>query len=178
MGTATRAVPSEDVAGARRRLTRLTREALLGYGLITPVVLYLLVLIAYPFLLSIYFSLSNVTVAGGDGGFAGLRHYQELLGDEVFQKAVIWTLLFEVLGLGCGFGPLTLRFVPPIGGFLYWLRPGTVRLPPWPRKSKLSTASPLPCKARARSCQPLSLTCGPRSCSSNTALLFLPSGPG
>ncbi|HEV7757176.1 MAG TPA: DUF3556 domain-containing protein [Mycobacteriales bacterium] len=50
----------------------------------------------------------------------------------VFQKVVIWTLLFEVLGFGCGFGPLTLRFLPPIGGFLYWLRPGTIRLAPWP----------------------------------------------
>jgi hypothetical protein len=28
--------------------------------------------------------------------------------------------------------PLTFRFLPPIGGILYWLRPGTVRLPPWP----------------------------------------------
>ncbi|MCW2766109.1 MAG: hypothetical protein JWO11_2068 [Nocardioides sp.] len=50
----------------------------------------------------------------------------------VFQKVVIWTLLFEVLGFGCGFGPLNLRFVPPLGSFLYWLRPGTIRLPPWP----------------------------------------------
>src|SRR5215813_9360221 len=50
----------------------------------------------------------------------------------VFQKAVVWTLLFEVLGFGCGFGPLTLRFLPPVGGPLYWLRPGTIRLPPWP----------------------------------------------
>jgi hypothetical protein len=52
----------------------------------------------------------------------------------VFQKVVIWTLLFEVLGLGCGFGPLTLRFLPPLGSFLHWLRPGTIRLPPWPGK--------------------------------------------
>src|SRR6185503_3389061 len=49
-----------------------------------------------------------------------------------FQKAVIFTLLFEILGLGCGSGPLTLRINPPIGGVLYWLRPGTVRLPPFP----------------------------------------------
>jgi hypothetical protein len=49
----------------------------------------------------------------------------------VFQKAVIWSLLFEVSGLGCGFGPLTGRFLPPVGGMLYWLRRGTVRLPPW-----------------------------------------------
>jgi hypothetical protein len=50
----------------------------------------------------------------------------------VFQKAVIWTLLWEVLGLGAGSLPLTLRFKPMIGGLLYWLRPGTTRLPPWP----------------------------------------------
>ena len=52
----------------------------------------------------------------------------------VYQKLVIFTLLFEVLGLGCGSGPLTARFWPPIGGFLYWLRPKTIRLPPWPQE--------------------------------------------
>lgn len=49
----------------------------------------------------------------------------------VYQKVIIFTLLFEVLGLGCGSGPLTGRFMPPIGGVLYWLRPKTIRLPPW-----------------------------------------------
>lgn len=52
----------------------------------------------------------------------------------VFQKVIVWSLLFEVLGLGCGFGPLTMRFLPPLGSFLYWLRPGTIRLPPWPHQ--------------------------------------------
>jgi hypothetical protein len=50
----------------------------------------------------------------------------------VFQKAVLYTLLFEVTGLGCGFGPLNNRFFPPLGSILYWLRPKTIRLPPWP----------------------------------------------
>ena len=52
----------------------------------------------------------------------------------VYQKVIIFTLLFEVLGFGCGSGPLTGRFMPPIGGFLYWLRPNTIRLPAWPGK--------------------------------------------
>ncbi len=52
----------------------------------------------------------------------------------VYQKVIIFTLVFEVLGLGCGSGPLTGRFIPPIGGFLYWLRPNTIRLPAWPDK--------------------------------------------
>ena len=46
-----------------------------------------------------------------------------------FQKAVLWTMAYEGLGLGCGSGPLTGRYLPPIGGVLYFLRPGTTKLP-------------------------------------------------
>jgi hypothetical protein len=49
-----------------------------------------------------------------------------------FQKAIVWSLLFEVLGLGCGSGPLTGRYLPPVGGFLYFLRPRTTKLPLFP----------------------------------------------
>jgi hypothetical protein len=56
----------------------------------------------------------------------------------VFEKAVVWTMLWEVLGLGAGSMPLTLRFSPMIGGVLYWLRPGTIRLAPWPGKVPLT----------------------------------------
>ena len=50
-----------------------------------------------------------------------------------FQKAIVWSLLFEVLGLGCGSGPLSGRYFPPIGGVLYFLRPGATKLPLFPR---------------------------------------------
>ncbi|QKT06350.1 DUF3556 domain-containing protein [Gordonia sp. X0973] len=56
----------------------------------------------------------------------------------VFQKVVLFTMLFEVLGLGCGFGPLNNRFFPPMGSVLYWLRPKTIRLPPWPGRVPLT----------------------------------------
>ena len=56
----------------------------------------------------------------------------------VFQKVVLYTMLFEVIGLGCGFGPLNNRFFPPIGSPLYWLRPNTIRLPPWPNRIPLT----------------------------------------
>ena len=52
-----------------------------------------------------------------------------------FQKAILWSMLFEVLGLGCGSGPLTGRYLPPMGGALYFLRPGTLKTPlarSWP----------------------------------------------
>jgi hypothetical protein len=50
-----------------------------------------------------------------------------------FQKAILWSMLFEGLGLGCGSGPLTGRYFPPFGGLLYFLRPGTTKLPVFPR---------------------------------------------
>jgi hypothetical protein len=56
----------------------------------------------------------------------------------VFEKVVLYTMLFEVIGLGCGFGPLNNRFFPPIGSILYWLRPNTIRLPPWPNRIPLT----------------------------------------
>lgn len=50
-----------------------------------------------------------------------------------FEKAILWSALFEGLGLGCGSGPLTGRYLPPLGGFLYFLRPGTTKLPLFPK---------------------------------------------
>ena len=60
------------------------------------------------------------------GGMAGIAEWW--LHPVAFQKAILWSMLFEVLGLGCGSGPLTGRYFPPVGGFLYWLRPGTTKL--------------------------------------------------
>jgi Transmembrane protein of unknown function (DUF3556) len=59
----------------------------------------------------------------------------------VFEKAVLYTMLFEVVGLGCCFGPLAGRYFPPMGSILYWLRPGTIRLPPWPNRIPLTKGS-------------------------------------
>jgi hypothetical protein len=97
-----------------------------GFG--TPDAVYLVYALKIVFYVAaaIFF----VTLTPGIGGFGDVaRWWTEPI---VFEKVVLWTLLFEVIGLGCGFGPLTLRFLPPLGGFLHWLRPGTIRLPPWP----------------------------------------------
>lgn len=56
----------------------------------------------------------------------------------VFEKVVLYTMLFEIVGLGCGFGPLNNRFFPPMGSIIYWLRPNTIRLPPWPGRVPLT----------------------------------------
>ena len=51
---------------------------------------------------------------------------------EALAKALAWSIVYEVLGLGCGSGPLTGRYNPPIGAFLHYLRPGTIKLPLFP----------------------------------------------
>ena len=69
----------------------------------------------------------------------------------VFEKLAVWTAaLGDPRASGAGSMPLSFRFVPPIGGALYWLRPGTVRLPPWPDRVPLTkgTTRTLPSTSR------------------------------
>src|ERR1700693_3429569 len=65
----------------------------------------------------------------GLGGLGNLGH--SWTRPIVFQKVVVWTLLWELVGLGSGSMPLTFRFSPPIGGLLYWLGSRTRRPPPY-----------------------------------------------
>lgn len=105
-----------------QRIKALAQDwALNGFG--TPVAVYFL----YVFKILVYAGLGFLLIEAT----SGWAHWTEPI---VFEKAVIWTMLWEVLGLGAGSLPLTLRFSPMIGGFLYWLRPGTTRLPPWPER--------------------------------------------
>ncbi len=57
----------------------------------------------------------------------------------VYQKLIIWTMMLEILGLAGSWGPLAGHFKPMTGGVLYWIRPGTIRLPPWPGKVPLTS---------------------------------------
>jgi hypothetical protein len=107
--------------------------ALNGFG--TPGFVYLLYIIK----LVLYAGGGLLVISATTTGLGGLGDLGDWWTEPiVFQKAVIWTMLWEVLGLGAGSLPLTLRFSPMIGGVLYWLRPGTTRLPPWPDKAPLT----------------------------------------
>ena len=107
--------------------------ALNGFG--TPGFVYLL----YVVKLILYAGGGLLVISATTSGLGGLGDLGDWWTEPiVFQKAVIWTMLWEVLGLGAGSLPLTLRFSPMIGGVLYWLRPGTTRLPPWPERVPLT----------------------------------------
>ena len=103
-----------------------------GFG--TPVVLHLFYVVKI--LLYVLAAWLIVLTTSGIDGFTNVGEwYAEPI---VFQKVVLFTMLFEVVGLGCGFGPLNNRFFPPLGSILYWLRPKTIRLPPWPERVPLT----------------------------------------
>jgi hypothetical protein len=90
----------------------------------------------------VVFTVAALFVISLTPGLGGLGSIEDWWTEPiVFQKFAAWTLLWEILGLGAGSMPLSFRFVPPIGGPLYWLRPGTMRLPPWPDKVPLTRGS-------------------------------------
>jgi hypothetical protein len=127
MGLLDPAPPPFDVAEWQRlphleRIKPLAQDwALNGFG--TPVAVYFL----YVFKVLAYAGFGALLIFATSG-------WPPWTAPIVFEKVVIWTMLWEVLGLGAGSLPLTLRFSPMVGGFLYWLRPGTTRLPPWPQR--------------------------------------------
>src|SRR3954451_9191504 len=127
MGLLDPAPPPFEVAEWRRlphlqRIKPLAQDwALNGFG--TPVAVYFL----YAFKVLAYAGLGFLLIEAT----SGWAQWSEPI---VFEKGVVWTMLWEVLGLGAGSLPVTLRFSPMVGGFLYWLRPGTTRLPPWPER--------------------------------------------
>jgi hypothetical protein len=100
--------------------------AMQGYG--TPVAVY----IAYALKVLVYIGgwVLFCSFTPRMGGLADIGNWW--LRPEAFQKAILWSMLFEILGLGCGSGPLTGRYFPPLGGVLYFLRPGTTKLPLFP----------------------------------------------
>ncbi|MGE0215183.1 DUF3556 domain-containing protein [Mycolicibacterium sp.] len=117
------------------RIVPMARHwAEVGFG--TPVVLHLFYVLKILLYVAVAW-LIVVATTPGLGGFTDVgAWYDEPI---VYQKAVFYTMLYEVVGLGCGFGPLNNRFFPPMGSILYWLRPKTIRLPPWPDRVPLTT---------------------------------------
>lgn len=93
-----------------------------GYG--TPAAAYVLYALKMAFYVGGW--VMFCTLSPSLGGVAEIGSWW--LEPLAFQKAVLWSLVFEGAGFGCGSGPLTGRYLPPIGGMLYWLRPGTTKL--------------------------------------------------
>jgi Transmembrane protein of unknown function (DUF3556) len=100
--------------------------ALQGYG--TPTAVYGFYLAKVVFYVGMWSFFCSFTP--GLGGWNSISSWW--LDPIAFQKAVLWSMVFESLGLGCGSGPLAGRYFPIIGGCLYFFRPGTTKVPLFP----------------------------------------------
>jgi len=72
---------------------------------------------------------AGFVLLGAESGWSSLATWFSVA---AFQKAVAWSIFYELTGLGCSWGPMNARFKPMIGGFRYFLRPGTTKLPLFP----------------------------------------------
>ena len=98
-----------------------------GYG--APVSIYLFYVLKILFYVGAWIFFCSFSEAlGGARDFANWWFEPEAL-----VKFIIWSILFEVSGFGSGSGPLTARYFPPIGGVLHFARPGTIKMPLFPK---------------------------------------------
>ncbi len=92
-----------------------------------------------PIVLVIYWLKYLLLFAGGwaffvsfSAGYPGFTSFEWAFMPIAFQKAIVWAIFYEITGFGCSQGPMNARFKPPIGGFLWFLRTGTTKLPLFP----------------------------------------------
>ena len=101
---------------ARRRPRFLGRDSHVAYAFIAPAFFLLLVLVAYPFVLSVWFSLSDARV-GNAGSFVGLTNFSHLLSSSIFLQTLQNTIVFTAAALaaktvfGMGLALLLFRVV-------------------------------------------------------------------
>ena len=72
-------------------------RSLIGYFLVAPALVFLLLIASYPLLWTVQMSVSDVTAAGWH--FVGLKHYANLLQDQWFWNSVRVLLVFTVPAL-------------------------------------------------------------------------------
>src|ERR1700757_5502325 len=81
-----------------------------------------------------FYAIGGIVVATVTSGLPAFWHVSEWWNQPiVYQKAILWTILLEIIGVAGSWGPLAGKTKPMIGGILYWARPGTIRLRPWRR---------------------------------------------
>ena len=77
------------------RLSRLLDdEYWLGRIMIAPAVLYIALVVGLPFLLSLYYSLSDITVGSRTMHFVGLKNFLAIMQTPAFRLALKNTFLF------------------------------------------------------------------------------------
>ncbi|OFB40161.1 hypothetical protein BA059_10465 [Mycolicibacterium sp. (ex Dasyatis americana)] len=81
-----------------------------------------------------FYALGGVIVATVTSDLPAFWHVSQWWNQPiVYQKAILWTVLLEAIGVAGSWGPLAGKVKPMTGGILFWARPGTIRLRPYKR---------------------------------------------
>ena len=79
-----------------RPLAFLEREGILGYILVAPALLVLLIFVAYPFVYGVWLSLTD-TFVGQESHFIGIQNFIAQLNDDIYRRAVINSFVYTIV---------------------------------------------------------------------------------
>jgi multiple sugar transport system permease protein len=91
----TAAASAKALPGFRGRLA--DNERWLWPLMLAPAILYIVLLVGFPFFLSLYYSVSDVTVGSRSMNFVGLENFQRVMGNRTFWTALKNTLIFTIV---------------------------------------------------------------------------------
>jgi multiple sugar transport system permease protein len=94
----------------------LDRRDVLGSLMVTPAILYVLLLVGVPFLMAVYYSVSAYTIYDPSWRFVGLANFEQILSNPDFIRTLSNTFIFT-------FGSQTLGLILGKFGALVLLRP-------------------------------------------------------
>jgi multiple sugar transport system permease protein len=80
--------PSQGVSQADR---------VLGVAMLVPALTYIALLVGLPFLLAVFFSLTNASAGSLEFSFVGLQNFKNVLASAVFQRALCNTFVFTLI---------------------------------------------------------------------------------
>jgi multiple sugar transport system permease protein len=140
-GSRRKLASAETAAPRSPGLSHSIQEKIFAYGLVLPVVILLLGLVAYPFFYAIYVSFTD-RVIGNDGHWIGLGNFRYLAGTASFGAAITNTIVLVVtsdalkLAIGLGLALLVNQRLPGRGIFrsflmLPWAMPAFVAFLTW-----------------------------------------------
>ena len=97
-----------------------------GYG--APRIIHVLYIVKLVF----FYAIGGVAIATATSHLPAFWHVSEWWNQPiVYQKAVLWTILLELIGVAGSWGPLAGKTKPMTGGYRFWAKLNTIRLRPW-----------------------------------------------
>jgi multiple sugar transport system permease protein len=99
-------IATDTISPRRRPRYLLDRVELMGPLFIAPAILYVFVLVALPFFLAIYYSVSAFTIFDPSYRFVGISNFLDVMQSEIFRRTLVNTFVFtigaQVIGLLLG----------------------------------------------------------------------------